>query len=116
MNIEQTRNQIASAAIDSIGTHAAEEFLQNVYGGEDRGCCGFAWVTIVPKHKGNTRDGKTERQILTAFGFDQSYDKTFKRYSRYPVQSLNVLEAESRAIAEFLRRRGYNAFTQSRMD
>ena len=116
MNTEQIRDKIASAAIDSIGNHAAEEFLHNVFDGEDRGCCGFAWVTIVPKHKGNTKDGKTERQILTAFGFNQSYDKTFKRYSRYPVQSLDVLEAESRAIAEFLRERGFNAFTQSRMD
>lgn len=116
MNIEQARSTIASATIDVVGAHAAEEFLHNVFDGEDRGCCGFAWVTIVPKHKGNTKAGKEERKILTAFGFNQSYDKTFKRYSHYPVQSLDVLEAESRAIAEFLRERGFNAFTQSRMD
>ena len=95
---------------------ATNKYIETYLDGEDKYACGFAWVTVEPKHKGNTKAGKEERQILTAFGFNQSYDKTFKRYSHYPVQSLDVLEAESRAIAEFLRERGFNAFTQSRMD
>lgn len=45
--------------LNDKATHAATEMLQRT--GGDNGACGFAWVTIYPEHKGNTKLGKAER-------------------------------------------------------
>ena len=35
--------------------------------------CGFAWVTVYPEHKGNTRLGKQERATLESMGFRKDW-------------------------------------------
>jgi hypothetical protein len=62
-------------------------------GGEDRGACGFAWVTLWPEHKGNTKLGKAERRGFEALGARK--DWTGKAWmvwnpSGYPVQNIDI--------------------------
>jgi hypothetical protein len=62
----------ASAAV------AAQGYVELYLGGEDAYPCGFAWVEVKPKHKGNTKDGKAERVVLKDMGFKLDYTgKTF---------------------------------------
>ena len=81
--------------------------------------CGFAWVTVYPKHKGNTRDGKLERRLLEEMGFRK--DWTGKAYelwnpAQWPGQSMDVKEAGARAAAKVLQKYGYTAYAGSRAD
>jgi hypothetical protein len=81
--------------------------------------CGFAWVTVYPKHKGNTRDGKLERRLLEEMGFRK--DWTGKAYelwnpSKWGGQSMDVKEAGARAAARVLQKYGYTAYAGSRAD
>ena len=89
----------------------------NAYG--EPAYCGFAWVTVYPKHKGNTRDGRAERKIYEAMGFRK--DWTGKAYefwnpSGWHGQSMDVKEAGARAAAAVLRKYGYTAYAGSRAD
>ena len=81
--------------------------------------CGFAWVTVYPEHKGNTRLGKAERATLVAMGFRK--DWTGKSYelwnpTGYAGQSMDVKEAGAQAYAEVLRAHGFSAYMGSRAD
>ena len=81
--------------------------------------CGFAWVTITPEHKGNTRLGKLERRVIEAMGFRK--DWTGKAYqlwncTGYAGQSMDVKEAGAQAYAEVLRGAGFKAYMGSRAD
>ena len=81
--------------------------------------CGFAWVTITPEHKGNTRLGKLERRVIEAMGFRK--DWTGKAYqlwncTGYAGQSMDVKEAGAQAYAEVLRAAGFKAYMGSRAD
>ena len=81
--------------------------------------CGFAWVTVYPEHKGNTRDGKLERRLLEEMGFRK--DWTGKAYelwnpSKWGGQSMDVKEAGARAAARVLQKYGYTAYAGSRAD
>ena len=112
--MEQIRIEMEQAAHD-----AADTFFKDSMGGIDRGCCGFAWVTIVPVHKGNTRLGKAERREFEALG--ASKDWTGKKWmlwnpANYPVQNIDTLEAGARAAAKVLTSHGFNAYAQSRLD
>ena len=109
----------ASAAI------AAQSFLDDrnaSTGGNQYGepmYCGFAWVTIHPEHKGNTRLGKLERRVIEAMGFKK--DWTGKAYqlwncTGYAGQSMDVKEAGAQAYAEVLRSAGFKAYMGSRAD
>ena len=74
--------------------------------------CGFAWVTVHPEHKGNTRLGKAERSILKSLGFEK--DWTGKAYelcnpTGYAGQSMDVKEVGARAYAEVLQEHGFKA-------
>jgi hypothetical protein len=87
--------------------------------GDNWGACGFAWVTIYPKYKGNTREGKTERKVLKEMGF--SKDWTGKSYqfwdpARYGGQNIDVKEAGARAAADVLCKYGFKAYAGSRLD
>jgi len=104
---------------------AQQEFLDNwvnTTGGNTYGepvYCGFAWVTVYPEHKGNTRAGKAERKILEAMGFRK--DWTGKAYelwnpTGYMGQSMDVKEAGAQAYAEVLRAHGFTAYMGSRAD
>ena len=81
--------------------------------------CGFAWVTVYPKHKGNTRAGKQERAVLESMGFRK--DWTGKAYelwnpTGYRGQSMDVKEVGASAYAEVLRQQGFTAYAGSRAD
>ena len=98
---------------------AADEFENKYYPDGAWGACGFAWVTVYPEHKGNTRLGKAERKTLLGLGF--SKDWTGKAYqmwnpSKYPTQNVDTLEAGARAAAQLLQAQGYKAYAGSRLD
>lgn len=81
--------------------------------------CGFAWVTIYPKHKGNTKDGRAERQVFESLGFKK--DWTGKAYQMWNpggsgTQSMDVKETGAQAAADVLRKYGFNAYMGSRAD
>ena len=98
---------------------AAEKFFQARLGGQDRGACGFAWVTVYPEHKGNTKAGKAERKVLEQMGFRK--DWTGKAYelwnpSRHGAQNIDTKEAGAIAAANVLKKHGFNAYAASRLD
>jgi hypothetical protein len=103
--------------LNDRATHAANEALTNM--GGDRGCCGFAWVTLCPEHKGNTRAGKAERRAFERLGARK--DWTGKAWQIWApgdvrVQSIDVNEAGARAAASVLKQYGLKAYAGSRMD
>jgi len=104
---------------------AQQKFLDNwvnTTGGNTYGepvYCGFAWVTVYPEHKGNTRLGKAERAVLAQMGFRK--DWTGKAYelwnpTGYAGQSMDVKEVGAQAYAEVLRGAGFKAYMGSRAD
>jgi hypothetical protein len=112
VNTEAVRNEMLEQA-----AKVAEDKLQQI--GGDRFACGFAWVNVYPKHKGNTRAGKAERKVLEEMGFRK--DWTGKAYefwnpSQWPGQNIDVKEAGARAAAEVLRKYGFTAYAGSRLD
>jgi len=103
----ETARKEAVAAQDKILQHGEGAY------------CGFAWVTIHPEHKGNTRLGKAERRVLESMGFKK--DWTGKSYqlwnpTGYGGQSMDVKEAGAIAYAKVLRFAGFNAHMGSRPD
>jgi len=117
--------QTITAQAEAACRKAQQEFLDNwvnTTGGNQYGepmYCGFAWVTVYPEHKGNTRDGKAERKILEAMGFRK--DWTGKAYelwnpTGYRGQSMDVKEVGAQAYAEVLRGAGFKAYMGSRAD
>lgn len=116
---EEARTELMAATMRKEAYRAAEEFFYNALDGEDQGMCGFAWVEIMPKHKGNTRDGKAERKVLAAMGFEKSWDgKNYYLWNPagFPVQNVDTLYAGARNAAEFLKHHGFNARACSRLD
>ena len=112
-----------TTAVREEYTRAAREAANRYYseqlGGQDRYACGFSWITVTPKHKGNTRDGKAERKVLEELGFRK--DGTGKSYevwnpSGHPCQNVDTKVAGSQAGAEVLRRAGLDAHVGSRLD
>jgi hypothetical protein len=94
-------------------------YLNKHYGGKDMYACGFAWVTIYPEHKGNTRAGKEERRILEDMGFRKDYTGKAYEYwnpSGLGVQNVDTKEAGARAAADVLRKYGFTAYAGSRLD
>lgn len=112
MNPIAIRNEMLEQAAE-----VAEAKLREI--GGDRFACGFAWVTIHPKHKGNTRAGRAEIKILKELGFRR--DWTGKAYefwnpSQWGGQNVDVKEAGARAAADVLRKYGFTAYAGSRLD
>jgi hypothetical protein len=110
-------NIVAKATEDAFV--AAKEFLNYHMNGEDCGMCGFAWVNIKPKHKGNTKLGKEERKILREMGFE--LDWTGKEFSWWNpsglrVQNMDCKEVGARAAAKVLCEAGFDAYSMSRFD
>ena len=105
--------------ITATAFRAADKFFMETMGGQDAGACGFAWVTIYPEHKGNTKLGRAERKVYEAMGF--SKDWTGKAYqmwnpSKYGCQNIDTLEAGAQAAAKLLQSYGYKAYAGSRLD
>ena len=81
------------------------------------GVCGFAWVSVKPENKGNTRLGKQERRALEAVGFRKNdYEKSYQLWISNFNQSMQKKEAYADAYAKVLRGHGIRAYSGSRMD
>ena len=106
--------EASSKAVSAVNT-----FYANVLKGQDQFACGFAWVNIYPKFKGNTKDGKAERKVIKELGFELDY--TGKRFSLWNpsksyFQNIDCKEAGARAAAKVLESVGFDAFANSRLD
>ena len=98
---------------------ATDNYIEHYLGGEDKYSCGFAWVTVQPKHKGNTKLGRQEREILVNMGLEK--DWTGKRYmwwnpSSSYFQNIDCKEEGARAAAKVLQGYGLDAWAASRLD
>lgn len=98
---------------------AADKFFQDKLGGVDAYACGFAWVTVYPEHKGNTKAGREERRIIESLGFRK--DWTGKAYelwnpSGHGCQNIDTKEAGAIAAANVLKKYGFKAYAGSRLD
>jgi hypothetical protein len=98
---------------------ASTKFFQEKLGGQDQYACGFAWTTIYPKNKGNTKAGKAERKIIAELGFEK--DWTGKAYQiwnpgQYHGQNIDAKEAGAVAAANVLKKYGFSAYAGSRLD
>jgi hypothetical protein len=121
VEVDSTVEQIAAIKQEMLdaAADAASKHLIKYYGGVDSYACGFAWVTIYPQHKGNTRAGKAERRVIEQLGFRK--DWTGKAYemwnpSRWGGQNVDTKEAGAKAAADVLRQYGFNAYMGSRLD
>lgn len=105
--------------IKNAAAFEADAYLKQNYDGVDDGPCGFAWVNIVPKHKGNTKDGKAERVAIRAMGFELDY--TGKRFMMWNpsgngCQNMDAKLAGARVAARMLREHGFDADAFCRYD
>ena len=97
----------------------ANDYLNKYLGGKDSYACGFAWVTIYPEHKGNTKAGRAERKLLEEMGFRKDWTGKAYEYwnpSKWGGQNVDVKEAGARAAADVLRKYGFTAYAGSRLD
>ena len=99
--------------------NSAVEMLLSLYGGQDVGMCGFAWVNVKPKHKGNTKEGKAERKVLRDMGFELDWTgKEFQYWnpSKLGVQNVDCKAKGASVAARILKEHGFDAYAQSRLD
>ena len=105
--------------ITTTAREAAEKYFNEKLGGRDQFACGFAWVNIVPKHKGNTKLGKAERVELRAMGFEPDWTgREFQMWnpSKMGCQNVDTLYVGAQAAANLLKSHGYDAYAGSRLD
>ena len=98
---------------------AAIDYLDAHFNGQDSGACGFAWVNIRPKHKGNTKLGKEERKVLREMGFELDWTgKEFQWWnpSGLGAQNVDCKYVGARAAAKVLCEAGFDAYASSRLD
>lgn len=112
MDVASIRNEMLTEA------RAAADAMYKRLGGDGM-ACGFAWVTVYPRYKGNTRSGREERRVFKELGLRK--DWTEKNYeiwnpSGSPVQNIDIKEAGANAAALVLRRHGFDAYPHSRLD
>ena len=105
--------------IQATAFEAADQFERTHFPNGGWGACGFAWVTVTPEHKGNTKLGKAERRVLEKLGFRK--DWTGRSYqlwnpSKYGTQNIDTLEAGAQAAAKLLQQYGFKAYAGSRLD
>lgn len=104
----------------TAAAEAANTFLQEKLGGKDNYPCGFAWVSVKAKFKGNTREGRAERAKFAKLGLEQSYTSptTYQMWnpSKNFCQNVYVKEAGAEAAAKVLREHGFNATVGTRWD
>ncbi len=87
MDLNAVKNEMLTEA-----RNAANKFFQEKLGGEDRYACGFAWVTVYPEYKGNTKQGKMHKSIVDAF-VESSYSGPYANgYTRYMASYKQVEE------------------------
>lgn len=120
MTVEQLELSMVSILTEAreASQKAAREFFNNVLGGEDKLCCGFAWLSIYEfngeKIKGNSKVGR----ILKKAGIEQNYNRVFEIWnpSGFPCQNVDTLEHGAKAAAEVFRKYGFTAYAGSRLD
>ena len=102
-------NDVQLATADKLATidagRRAQEFLDQHYGGQDSGACGFAWVTYYPEYKGNTSLGKLERKLIESIGFRKDYTgKAWQKWnpSNSHCQNIDAKFTGAQAYAETL--------------
>ena len=119
-----TYSSIAKQA-EGAAKQAQQDFLAKWNantGGNEYGepmYCGFAWVTVYPEHKGNTRAGKQERAVLESMGFKKDWTgKAWQLWNPggHNGQSMDVKEHGAHAYAEVLQQHGFKAYMGSRAD
>ena len=98
---------------------ATDKYITQYLAGHDQFDCGFAWVTVQPKHKGNTKLGRQEREILRNMGLEK--DWTGKRYmwwnpSSSYFQNVSCKLHGAEAAARVLKSYGLDAWADSRLD
>tara|TARA_R100000234_G_C5003325_1_gene181359 strand:- start:1664 stop:2023 length:360 start_codon:yes stop_codon:yes gene_type:complete len=113
-NAKRVRLEAFAAAVV-----ATQKYIDEVLKGEDAYTCGFAWVTVDPKHKGNTKEGRQERKIFAAL--DLQKDWTEKRFqwwnpSKCYFQNIDCKEQGALAAAKVLKSYGLDAWMGSRLD
>ena len=103
--MENTNLAEVEQKIQDAATEAAQNYFKTVLGGRDSIPCGFAWVTCKPQFKGNTRQGRKEREILKALGFTIEYDRTFGLWmpGRQNVQNVDVHLEGAKAACKVIR-------------
>ena len=84
-------------------TAAVDKFFNDVLKGEDQFACGFAWVTVYPENKGNTKLGKQERAGLESIGFSKK--KTGKALQLWNPVSTQVKTLTPKKKAQRLMRK-----------
>lgn len=108
---------VHSLALDEA--KAASDAALKQWGG-DFGACGFAWVKVTPKEKGNTKGGRAERKLLESIGFRKDWTgKSWELWnpSKYPGQNIDIKEAGARAYAAKMRElTDLDAWAGSRLD
>lgn len=111
--------QAHAKALDAAAK-AAKEFLDQHYGGHDAGACGFSWVTYYPLNKGNSRDGRAERQMMERLGFRKDYTgKAWQLWdpSKISAQNVDAKMAGSQAYARVLEAEvGITVYPGDRLD
>ena len=114
MNIEQIKTDMNAAAAT-----AAQAFLDQHYGGQDHGACGFAWLTIYPEHDGRTAKGKAERKAFAQLGAESHWIKGLYMIwnpSKIGAQNVDCKEAGAWAAVKVLKEAGIKAACGSRLD
>ena len=114
INTTELKYKMLDAAIDTT-----DAYIKDVLKGEDAFACGFAWVNIDPRFKGNTLSGRMERKRIRELGFELDYTgKTFSLWnpSKSYFQNIDCKEAGARAAAKVLESVGFEAYANSRLD
>jgi len=117
MDIEQIIKLKNQMHVDAKA--AAEAYLKKHYSGQDWGPCGFAWVTIFPEHKGNTRAGKAERKLFEQVGAKKDWTgKAWQIWNPAQIgaQNIDAKEEGAEAAARILKAAGFNAIAEGRLD
>ena len=120
MNIQDLHTNATISAKKAVSDYLADWTAKT--GGNEYGepmYCGFAWVTVYPEHKGNTKLGKGERRVLESMGFKKDWTgKAWQLWNctGYNGQSMDVKEAGAQAYADVLRNYGFKAYMGSRAD
>lgn len=113
-----TYQEVANEA-KSKAVQAVDKFFNDVLKGEDQYACGFAWVTVYPEHKGNTKLGKAERKGLESIGFSKDWTgKAWQLWNPgdYRGQNIDAKEKGAEVYADVMKSYGFKAYAGSRLD
>lgn len=115
--LNKSYSEIRAEMLEAAKTESEKYFRENL-GGQDAYACGFAWVEVYPKYKGNTRQGRAEIEALKALGLEKSWNKSYQIWNPGGLncQNVDAKEAGARAAAAVLKKYGFSAYPASRLD